>query len=85
MVADLGRSGREGVHGRPRQRAADADPLRPGFNDVAHRQFPAREDVDRLRDGVANRTDLLGGSQPRRVEHVRTRFLEGLQAHDRVL
>ena len=49
---------------RPGQRAAHADSLRTGVHDLVHRQVGPREDVHRLRDGVADRTDLLDRRRP---------------------
>ena len=44
-----------------------------------------REHVDRLRDRRADRADVVDVAQPRRIEHVGARLVEGLQPLDRVV
>jgi len=69
----------------PGQCTADADAYCAGCGDFVHRQVGAGEHVDGLVRRLADQADLLSGSKARRVQHVRTGLLVGLQPGDRVV
>jgi len=58
--------------------------LRPRVHDLGYRQPRYGENVDGLRDRVAQGADLLDGSQPRRIQDVGAGLLERLEPPDRV-
>ena len=57
----------------------------PASTISATREARQRQHVDRLRDRVAHRADLLDARQARRVEHVGAGLLVRLEARDRVV
>src|ERR671919_633290 len=76
----------ERLYGDPRELPADADPLRAGLGDLSNRaEHRKRQDVDRPRDRLAYRPDLLDGLQAGRVEDVGPCPFEREQPLNRVL
>ena len=68
------------------ERAADADALRAGLDDLGIDRPGCASTFTRLRDVASHdRADLVAAAQAGRVEHVGARALVGLQARDRVV
>ena len=87
LVDDQLRRLDQAVRRRPGQPAANADALRARLGDLGEGQpKPAEgENVDRLRDRVADGLDLLRAEQRGGVEDVGSRLLEGAQPGDGVI
>src|SRR5919201_1853896 len=76
----------ERLYGDPRELPADADPLRAGLGDFSNRaEYRKRQNVDRPRNRLAYRSDLLDGLQAGRVQDVGPCPFEREQPSDRVL
>src|SRR5215218_10218863 len=86
ITSDSDRAGRIGerLDGDPGEAPADADPLRPRVDDLGYGQPGYGENIDRLRDRIAQRADLLDGTQPRRIQDVGAGVLERSEPSDRV-
>src|SRR5438876_926077 len=70
-IAQLGGGGCHRVNRDPGETTADAHALAAGLNDLGHGKARSGEDVEGFGRRAADRPDLTGAGNPRRVENVR--------------